>query len=226
MVHMGTGGRLKMEAARVILVSALDGVTLRICDGDRIGLVGRNGAGKTTLLKIMAGIYEPTQGSVVRQGRVSSLLDLSLGMEEDATGYENIFRAGLMFGLKKRETLEFVPAIEEFTELGDYLSMPLRTYSSGMRMRLAFAVATSIRPEILLIDEVIGAGDAMFVAKANKRTEELVADSNILVLASHAADVIRKFCNRAVLLERGRIVCVGDVDDVLKTYDQRSSATA
>jgi len=223
---MGTGGRLKMEAARVILVSALDGVTLRICDGDRIGLVGRNGAGKTTLLKIMAGIYEPTQGSVVRQGRVSSLLDLSLGMEEDATGYENIFRAGLMFGLKKREMVEFVPAIEKFTELGDYLSMPLRTYSSGMRMRLAFAVATSISPEILLIDEVIGAGDAMFVAKANKRTEELVADSNILVIASHAADVIRKFCNRAVLLERGRVACVGDVDDVLKIYDELSSATA
>ncbi len=218
LVNLGTGGRLKREASRLVVATALEEVSLHLEHGDRIGLIGRNGAGKTTLLKVLAGVYEPTRGRVRREGRISALFDVSLGMDEDSTGWENVRRAGLLLGLSPAQIRAICPEVEAFSELGDYLEMPLRTYSAGMRMRLAFAVATSVEPEILLIDEVIGAGDAHFVEKAKRRTAELVQKSSIIVLASHSDAFIREFCNKALLLERGRTRAFGPVDDVLSEY--------
>ena len=217
-VNLGSGGILKREAARLVVVTALQDVSFRLQDGDRVGLIGRNGAGKTTLLKLLAGIYEPAAGTVTISGSVSTLFDIGIGMDEEATGYENIIMSGVLRGKTRRELYDLFPSIEEFTELGEYLSLPLRTYSAGMRMRLGFAVATAIEPEMLLIDEAFETGDEQFRDKAQKRMEELLAQSRILVFASHSRELIRRLCNKVMLLQQGGIVAFGDVDDVLEQY--------
>ena len=157
----------------VVVVRAINNVDLRLEKGDRIGLIGRNGAGKSTLLRMMAGIYSPTLGSVVSSGKVVPLLDISLGMDENSTGMQNIRLRGLLLGMSDAEIREKQQSIAEFSELGDYLDLPLRTYSSGMRVRLAFAVSTAVDAEILLLDEVMGVGDASFMHKAEERLADL-----------------------------------------------------
>jgi ABC-2 type transport system ATP-binding protein/lipopolysaccharide transport system ATP-binding protein len=202
------------------MVQALDDVTLNLSHGDRLGLVGHNGAGKTTLLRVLAGIYEPGTGQVQVQGRVAPLFDISLGMDPEASGFDNIFLRGLFLGMTRREVKDRIDEIAAFTELGNFLDLPIRTYSAGMRMRLAFAVSTSIEPDILLLDEGIGAGDASFLAKAQARLEGFTNKAGIIVLASHSGVLLRRMCRTAVIMDRGRIVYSGDTDSVLKHYRQ------
>jgi ABC-type polysaccharide/polyol phosphate transport system ATPase subunit len=220
----GTGGRIGAKRGQPSLVHALDRVTLCFEHGDRVGLVGHNGAGKTTLLRVLAGIYEPGAGSAQVEGHVAPLFDIALGMDPEATGYENVFLRGLFLGMTRKEVRVRLTEIAEFTELGDFLNLPIRTYSDGMRMRLAFAVSTSINPDILLLDEGIGAGDAAFLEKANRRLQEFTRKAGIIVLASHSESLIRQMCDKAVLLERGRVVLFGPTKQVLDCYRERSRA--
>jgi ABC-type polysaccharide/polyol phosphate transport system ATPase subunit len=203
---------------RVTVIQALDDVTLRVNDGDRVGLVGRNGAGKTTLLRVMSRIYPPTSGTVRIVGSISSMTDLSVGMNPEATGYENIIMRGIMLGLTSKQAAALIPDVEEFTELGEYLELPIRTYSAGMMLRLAFAVSTATRPEIIILDEMITAGDAIFVEKARARIANLIKHAAILVLATHDDATLRRFCTVAVWMDSGRVAATGDIDSVLARY--------
>ncbi len=217
-----TGGRIARDSGNHLAVHALDSVSVQIEHGDRVALVGHNGAGKTTLLRVMAGIYEPVAGTVDIDGRVAPLFDIGLGMDADQTGYQNILLRGMFLGLTKAQILAQKDEIAEFTELGAFLDMPLRTYSAGMHARLAFAVCTCIRPEILLLDEGIGAGDAAFLQKAEQRLDEFVQSARIFVLASHTEPFVRHTCNKAILLEQGRVALVGTVDEIFAKYSRRA----
>jgi len=205
LVQIGTGGKIEAEAGHVSIVTALKNVSFKLQDGDSIGLVGHNGAGKTTLLRTMAGIYMPTQGRVLRAGKLATVFEIGAGMDPELSGYENILRMGLMMGMTPAEARAKIPDIEEFTELGDFLQLPVRIYSSGMTMRLMFAVATSVQPEILLIDEMFGTGDAAFQEKARARMKSLISTSKIFVFASHSHELLREYCNRVFFLEHGNL---------------------
>jgi ABC-type polysaccharide/polyol phosphate transport system ATPase subunit len=214
-----TGGSIQREDERVV-VKALTGVSLDIHDGDRVGLVGHNGAGKSTLLRVMAGIYEPTSGRVLVEGRITSLFDTIPGLDGEDSGYENIITAGRLHGMSREEVERKIPEIEEFSELGEYLSLPYRTYSAGMATRLGFSIATALNPEILLMDEGIGAGDARFAERAARRMEEFIGKSRIMVLASHSEYLLRTSCNKAVLFHSGQIVATGSIDEVFDRYNR------
>jgi len=198
-----TGGRIKLETG-ITVVRALDDVSLNLRDGDRLGLYGHNGAGKSTLLRTLAGVYPPTKGTYRREGTLASFIDPMLGIEMDATGYENIHLRGLVMGLNRATVNRILPEIAEFSGLGNFLSMPLRTYSSGMLMRLAFSIVTSVRADILLLDEWLSVGDAEFQERADKRMREIVDNTGILVLATHSPEMIRRECNRVMELCHGR----------------------
>ena len=186
LIEVGTGGIVARGARNITTVTALDGVSLSLKDGDRVGLTGHNGSGKSTLLRLLAGVYAPTSGEIEMSGSISTIFQLGTGLDPELTGYENIERMGMFLGLRKAEARRFIPDIEEFTELGQFLSVPVRTYSAGMMTRLTFAVATAVKPSILLIDEVFSAGDASFQAKARKRMAEMIDSVKILVFASHS----------------------------------------
>jgi ABC-type polysaccharide/polyol phosphate transport system ATPase subunit len=218
MGHMNLGGRIGHDASNRICVKAIENVSLTFEHGDRIALLGANGAGKSTLLRVIAGIYEPMRGSVWCEGRIAPLFDIALGLDRESTGYDNIFLRGMLLGMTPTEIRERRDTIAAFAELGDYLAMPMRTYSTGMALRLAFAVSTHVNADILLMDEWIGAGDAAFIAKAQCRLAELLEGAAILVLASHTEDIVRRICNKAVLLRHGRIAHVGGVDEALRAY--------
>lgn len=213
------GGIIDRSTPNRVVVTALDDISFVIREGDRVGLVGHNGAGKTTLLRVLAGIFEPVSGSITVNGRISPMFSMSDGMDPDSTGYENIRLRGLFLGLSRREIEANIEKIADFTELGEYLEMPIRTYSSGMMLRLAFAISTTINPEILLMDEMIGAGDATFVDRAEKRLKEFVDAAGIMVVASHSSGILSQWCNKAVLLHHGVIAFAGSVDDTLSKYD-------
>jgi lipopolysaccharide transport system ATP-binding protein len=200
-----TGGRFGKETG-VTVVQALSGLNLELKSGDRLGLIGHNGAGKSTLLRTLAGVYEPSSGEFTRQGSVASLIDPALGIEMDATGIENIMLRGLVMGMSKKVVDRLTADICEFRGLGEYVNMPVRTYSTGMMMRLAFSISTSVEADILLMDEWLSVGDAAFTEKAEKRMRDVVSKSGILVLASHSPELIAKECNRVIHLEHGRIV--------------------
>jgi ABC-type polysaccharide/polyol phosphate transport system ATPase subunit len=217
-LYQALGGKLTSHH-RTVVVRALDGLDLELNDGDRLGLIGHNGSGKTTLLRVLAGVYSPSSGSAAIEGTISSFTDLTLGMDPEATGWDNIiFRCAFM-GLSFREAKRLSSAIAEFSELGEYLDLPTRTYSSGMFLRLAFAVSTSIEPDILIMDEMIAAGDAQFIAKAERRLRELVDKANILALASHDTSIIEKMCNKVIWLEHGVIREIGPPAAVLAAYE-------
>ncbi|MCK1734685.1 ABC transporter ATP-binding protein [Bradyrhizobium sp. 138] len=209
---------LRRKAAVSHLITALNGVSLDVRAGDRLAIIGANGAGKTTLLRVLAGIYHPTAGSIDVLGRCLSLFDLSAGFDEEATGYENIMRRGLVIGARRAEIDARRAEIAEFSELGDRLDLPLRTYSSGMMLRLIFAVATAVEGEIVLLDEWIGVGDQQFRKKARQRLDEIVARAGILVLATHDVELIKSTCNRAILLDQGRITAAGTTEEILGRY--------
>jgi ABC-2 type transport system ATP-binding protein/lipopolysaccharide transport system ATP-binding protein len=217
-LSLGTGGVVKPTAKGTVYIEALRGVSLEIGNGDRVGLVGPNGAGKSTLLKLLAGVYEPTSGTIARDGQISTLFDLSLGMDQEATAIENMHIVAALRGLPSKQVQTFIDDVAEFTELEGYLELPVRTYSPGMTARLGFAVATAINPEILLIDEVLGVGDQYFVEKAIKRVESLMETSKIVALATHSNSMIERFCNKAVYMRRGQVLAYDDVDSVLKQY--------
>lgn len=205
-VAIGTGGRIAGGTGHNVIVRALDGLNLEIEDGDRVGLIGHNGAGKSTLLRTIAGIYAPSAGNITVSGKISSIFQLGAGLEPELDGYENIIRLAMILGASKAKARTMIPDIEEFTELGQFLSVPIHTYSAGMLTRLTFAVATATQPEILLLDEVVGAGDASFQQKARRRLESMIANARILVLASHSQDMIDQFCNRHLTFEHGRLI--------------------
>lgn len=214
------GGKIGTDS-RVPIIEALHDITVTLNEGDRVGLVGHNGAGKSTLLRLLAGIYEPTRGTARVSGRVAPVFDLGVGMDPEISGYENIMIRGLYLGMTRRQMEKRVDDIAEFTELGDYLSMPLRTYSTGMRVRLALGVVTSIDPQILLLDEGIGAVDAAFLNKARDRLVDLVRRSGLLVFASHADDLLLELCTSAIWMDEGHMKMQGSLRDVLTAYKGR-----
>lgn len=222
LLKASVGGVIRRDKAHrdLITITALDDITLAVENGDRLGIIGPNGAGKSTLLRLIAGIYAPTEGNINVEGKISSLFAPGIGMDPDDTGYENIHNCGLYLGLSNKEIKSIVSEIEEFTELGDFLSLPIRTYSSGMVVRLAFAVTTAIHPEILLLDEGLGAGDAKFADKAKKRVDALVSRAEIMVLASHSDELIKTMCNKAALLHEGRLAAYGTPAEVVERYHQ------
>ena len=198
-----TGGVLAANANDIVVVKALNNINVEWNTGDRIGIVGNNGSGKTTLLRALSGAYYPTSGSLDIQGKVASMLSITLGMEGDATGLENIKFRGTLMGLNKNQINDLIDEVIEFSELENYIYMPMRTYSTGMMMRLAFGISTSIKSDILLMDEWLSVGDVSFTAKAEDRLVKLVENAKILVIASHSSALIEKLCNKVLHLDRG-----------------------
>jgi len=199
-------------------VRALDHLNLTIRDGDRLAVIGHNGAGKSTLLKLISGIYPPTSGKVTVDGRISSMFELATGFEMESSGWDNIYLRGLMLGETPESIKSKMLEIAEFSELGDFLNMPVKYYSSGMFIRLAFSISTAIQPDILLLDEVIAAGDAAFLQKANQRMHEMVDISKIMVLVTHSMGSAVEMCNRCIWLERGNLMMDGEPEEVTKAY--------
>jgi len=210
------GGRVLKTEGSFQFVQALDDISFTLKQGDRLGLVGHNGAGKTTLIRMLAGIYEPTTGSLRVVGRKVPMFDIGLGLDEEASGYENIRTRGLILGLSPKEINDRMQEIVDFAELGDYLELPIRTYSSGMLLRLIFSIAASIHGEIVLMDEWIAVGDANFRKKTHERLQQITAQSGIVVLASHDHNLLRETCNLGLYLESGRGRAFGAIEDVLK----------
>jgi ABC-2 type transport system ATP-binding protein/lipopolysaccharide transport system ATP-binding protein len=217
------GGRLEPDNRDVMTVRAVNDITLSLKPGDRLALIGHNGAGKSTLLRVFSGAYEPSSGTAEISGTVSSLLEITMGMDPELTGAENIVLRGIFVGLSIDEARRLIPEIAEWSELGDYLALPLRTYSSGMLLRLAFAVSTVRHRDILLLDELIGVGDMNFAAKARQRIEDMMDRADILALASHDTSILKQYCNRAILLRQGSIVADGSVDDIAREYSNQSA---
>ncbi|MGH9380118.1 MAG: ABC transporter ATP-binding protein [Thermoanaerobaculia bacterium] len=205
----GAGGKL-MELGRKRYVRALKDVSFSLAAGDRLGLVGSNGAGKTTLLKVLYGIFDPTEGEVAIHGRVDALFNIQLGFRREATGRRNLELRGLINGWSGEEIAQRMDEIVEFSELGDFIDMPVKAYSQGMAARLAFAVATTMEPEILLMDEWIGAGDPRFQDKAKARMEAMAARAGIIVLASHNHGLLQRTCTKVLELEKGEVAYFGD----------------
>lgn len=201
-----------------VAVHALSHLNLTAKDGDRIGVIGHNGAGKSTLLKLLAGVYPPTAGTRVVEGRICSLFDIALGFEHDASGWDNIRYRSYLLGETPRTVTKKLHAIAEFSELGDFLNIPVRYYSSGMLVRLAFSISTAVEPEVLLIDEVLGAGDMAFQIKAKQRMREMMASARLMVLVTHEIPTLEQICNRAVWLQHGSVMMDGKPDEVVAAY--------
>jgi ABC-type polysaccharide/polyol phosphate transport system ATPase subunit len=212
----GSGG----TKSRMVVVEALKDISFSLTSGDRLGLIGHNGAGKSTLLRTLAGRFMPTSGTLTVTGKIMPLLSLGVGMDGDFTGYENITLSGLYMGMSHKEIDSVIDDIADFTDLGDFLNLPMRTYSAGMQLRLSFAIATAFHPDILLVDEVFGAGDASFYQKAEKRMETMLEKSSIFVLASHSIGLIQQYCNKACVMEKGRIAFIGDSKDAIQFYNE------
>lgn len=208
LMNAATGGALAKDAGERVVVRALDHVSFELKEGDRVGLVGHNGSGKSTLLRVLTGVYEPASGYLEVRGRVTSMLSITLGMDMEATGLENIYLRAQIMGLRRKQIDTMIDDIAEFSGIGEYLNLPMRTYSSGMSMRLAFAISTSIDADIILMDEWLSVGDADFMEKASLRMDNMVKNARIVVLASHNHDLIKKQCNKIITLEHGKIVSV------------------
>ncbi len=211
--NLAIGGSLLKNGQDVIHVKALNSINFELNDGDRLGIIGHNGAGKTTLLKVIAGVYEPDSGNVDINGRISSMIDITHGVDLELTGRENLVNMGRVRGYSTKQILEISPEIIDFTELGQYIDLPLKTYSAGMITRLIFGVATSFKPDILLMDEWIGAGDKFFIEKATNRLHGVLQSARVIVLSSHSWPLIRGFCNKLLVENKGRQVYFGDIEN-------------
>ena len=217
-IRLATGGTIRSSTDGHMIIRGLDGISLDLNDGDRLGLLGHNGSGKTTLLRVLSGVYHPTGGTISINGKCTSLINISLGIDPEATGRQNIFIRGALLGFTKTEMEAHQNEIEEFSELGEFLDVPVRTYSSGMHLRLAFAISTLVQPEILILDEWLSAGDESFKEKAGQRMRELVNKTNILVVASHSRELLINNCNRILWLENGKVRLDGDPVAVSQSY--------
>lgn len=218
LLQVATGGQLGADQQGRVIVRALEGLNFTLKDGDRVGIIGHNGAGKTTLLRLLSGVYEPSSGNARIVGKIGSLIAISLGIDPEFTGRENIYLRGAMLGIEKSEINKQLDEIIEFSELGGFIDMPVRTYSTGMHLRLAFSVSTILRPEILLMDEWLSVGDEGFKHKAESRMKELVQSTNILVIASHSKNLILKTCNRVIWLEHGKIRMDASTAEAVAAY--------
>jgi len=216
------GGVIEAEATGKVVVKALDGISFTFNEGDRVGLVGHNGAGKTTLLRVICGILEPVAGDLEVLGSVTPMFNLTDGMDMEATGYENIWIRGQILGCSRPFIARCVDDIVEFCELENFLHMPVRTYSSGMMLRLGFAISTALQPQILVMDEMIGAGDATFYERAHIRLTHFIETAGILVVATHNPAIITTWCNKAMWLAHGKIAAFGAVDEVMASYARAS----
>jgi ABC-type polysaccharide/polyol phosphate transport system ATPase subunit len=201
-------------------VKALQSVSVSIDSGERVGLIGHNGAGKSTLLKVMAGIYPPQRGRVLVEGHVCPLFEFVTGFEMEANGWENIRTRALLLGMQPKEIDEKIDSIAQFTNLGEFLDIPVRHYSTGMYVRLAFATSTAVDPQILLLDEVMAAGDAAFIESARTRMNDLMERASLVVFATHSLDVLPRFCERTILLRQGRVLADGPTRDVVRLYEE------
>jgi lipopolysaccharide transport system ATP-binding protein len=217
--------RSKQNEDIVRYVTALKNINLEIQDGQRLGIVGHNGAGKTSLLRVLSGVYPPSKGSVYTKGSINSLTDITLGMDENASGLKNIIFRLVFMGYSFEDAKKSIDEIVEFSELGDFIKLPVRTYSTGMFLRLAFAISTHFVPDILVLDEIIGAGDQAFKRKANERIQKFLQESRIVILTTHDLAAVEKYCDSAIMLEQGQIVKSGNVHDVVSYYERRASST-
>jgi ABC-type polysaccharide/polyol phosphate transport system ATPase subunit len=218
LLSIATGGRIMQNENDSLVVRALSNLNIKITQGERVALMGHNGSGKSTLLRALAGVYKPTSGRIITTGRIGTLLDSFIGIDLDATGVENIMARGLCLGMTSSEIESRIEEVADFADLGAFLSLPMRTYSVGMQTRLAFSISTLIRPDILLLDEGIGTGDANFIAKASARLNSFAASAGILVLASHDLSLVRRLCNRAIVLVHGTKVYDGPLEDGINHY--------
>ena len=216
----GVGSRRFSGNTGALWVHALNDLSMDIKEGERVALIGHNGSGKSTLLKVMAGVYPVQKGEVSVEGSIQSMLETAVALNPDATGYENIRLVATLANWPREKMQDYVTDIEEFTELGDYLSLPIRVYSGGMHARLAFAIATMQAPGILLIDENIGAGDAQFQEKVEERVNAIFAQVKILVVASHSRELLETFCNKGALFSKGRLLYFGDLQEAFRLYSQ------
>jgi lipopolysaccharide transport system ATP-binding protein len=218
MLSVVTGGKIDRQHDGAVVVKGLRNINLKIGPGERVGLVGHNGAGKTTLLRVLSGIYHPTQGQAKIDGECVSLINISLGIDPEATGRENIRLRGVMMGMRPAQINARMEEIIGFTGLGDFIDMPFRTYSTGMQLRLAFAVSTGIHPQILVMDEWLSTGDEEFKERADRRMKEVVSAAQILILASHGRELLLANCTRLIWLEHGQVRMDGKAEDVAKSY--------
>ncbi|GKS98845.1 ABC transporter ATP-binding protein [Acidovorax sp. SUPP3434] len=211
--------RIESKGGAGVTVHALRDIDIHLRTGDRVALIGRNGAGKTTLLRVMSGIYEPEQGEILSSGKLTALTDLMLGVDPEASGYDFVITRGIVMGLTRAQAKGLFSDVEEFTELGDYLYLPVRSYSTGMLLRLAFAVSTAIVPDILLMDEMIGVGDSRFLERAHRRLGKLMSQVEIMVLASHNEEILRAFCTKGIVMTEGRVVHQGSLEECLELHN-------
>lgn len=218
-INKGLGALLSRKKNKTLYSNALNNICLTLSNGDRIGIIGSNGSGKSTLLKVLANIYKPTEGIIKHSGKISPIFDIHLGMNFDATGYENIFLRGMFMGYKKHEIITKIDSIIAFSDLDSYIHLPVNTYSDGMKLRLSFSVSTAFDAEILLMDESILAGDANFINKARIRLESFISNSNILALASHSEEIVKCFCNKTIWLHKGNIMKFGLTNEVFHDYN-------
>lgn len=200
---------------------ALNNVSIKIYEGESVGIIGNNGAGKSTLLKMITGVAFPTSGNVIVKGRVAALLELTAGFSEEMTGRENIYLKGYLLGLNDSQIKEIESSIIDFAELGDYIDQPVRTYSSGMRLRLGFAININTKPQILVIDEALAVGDATFQNKCKNKIKELISQNVTVIFVSHSKNGVKEICKRAIYLKKGEIIFDGDVDEALKVYSAK-----
>lgn len=210
----------KIQDGRELSVSALQDISFALEDGDRLGLLGHNGAGKTTLLKVLAGILPPITGRILVEGKIAPLTSIHLGLDDQASGFENIRIRGRLMGVSEEAIDAVLPEIAAFTELDDFLSLPIKAYSSGMRMRLSFAVSTAFQPDIILLDEWLGTGDLVFRDKAARRLRSLIQDSRIFVFATHSRDLHRRLSNKGAVLERGCLKFIGPLEEAFAIQDE------
>lgn len=212
------GGKLK-SVDNNIYINAIDSMNLEINQGERVALIGHNGAGKSTMLKLLSGVYEPTAGKIEVEGNVSSLTDITMGMDPENSGYENIIMRCIFMGMSFEVAQAKVSEIIEFSGLSEYIDLPMRTYSTGMYLRLAFTIATSVTPDILIMDEMIGAGDASFIEQARKRTMDLIQKTKIMVISSHNMEMLKDICTRGIWMEKGKIRMDGSLEEVIDAYN-------
>jgi len=218
LLNIATGGQLGSDSSGKVIVRALESISFELNEGDRVALLGHNGAGKSTLLRALSKVYVPSSGKAEIIGNVVSLIDILTGIDPESTGRENIYLRGALLGISKKDIKYYIDDIIDFSELGDFIDLPLRTYSSGMHLRLAFSISTVLSPEILLMDEWLSVGDEGFQHKAEERMHSLVNSTKILVLASHSKELILHTCNKAIWLEHGKIKAMGEVSDICSQY--------